>query len=91
MQNIFLHLAVKVPKLSYFKVKISEAISQTKIFEKKLSLDEWLLEMDNSTDYYTNPPSSEQETCIDRDGREILDGFLYTPGWENQTNILNRC
>jgi|LakMenEpi03Aug12_release.lakeMendotaPanAssembly.Ray.scaffolds.fasta_scaffold68476_1 hypothetical protein len=32
--------------------------------------------MDNSTDYYTNPPSSEQETCIDRDGREILDGFL---------------
>jgi hypothetical protein len=36
--------------------------------------------MDNSTDYNTSPPSSEQESCIDRDGREILDGFLYTPG-----------
>jgi hypothetical protein len=39
--------------------------------------------MDNMTDYNTNPPSSEADletSCIDRDGREILDGFLYTPG-----------
>jgi hypothetical protein len=34
LHEIFVHEAVKVPKLSYFKVKISEAISQTKIFEK---------------------------------------------------------
>ena len=37
--------------------------------------------MDNLTDYDANVPSSDESlTCTDRDGREILNGFLYTPG-----------